>query len=230
MWVWNDLLVALIYLGGTPSVAPMTVTISNLVNSLGGNWQVLTAGELHMRKQRVQTPNAPQRNETQVEINRVDNYAQRESVRIVNWGAQAQPMGGWALASVRSGDIFVFPTNITLEPQAAITVHSGASARDAPPNDLFWTDRQVWNNDGDMAVLFDPNGNEADRYIYPDERTVGSMATHRKRLLRDGATWCIVDEGRGNYDLFVQRVQLYAGLESRQEAARSDRNRACYPW
>jgi len=43
LWVWNDLLVALIYLGGTPSVAPMTVTISNLVNSLGGNWQVLTA-------------------------------------------------------------------------------------------------------------------------------------------------------------------------------------------
>jgi alpha-glucoside transport system permease protein len=43
MWVWNDLLVALIYLGGTPSVAPMTVTISNQVNSLGGNWQVLTA-------------------------------------------------------------------------------------------------------------------------------------------------------------------------------------------
>lgn len=43
MWVWNDLLVALIYLGGTPSVAPITVTISNQVNSLGGNWQVLTA-------------------------------------------------------------------------------------------------------------------------------------------------------------------------------------------
>ncbi len=43
MWVWNDLLVALIYLGGSPSVAPLTVTISNLVNSLGGNWQVLTA-------------------------------------------------------------------------------------------------------------------------------------------------------------------------------------------
>lgn len=43
MWVWNDLLVALIYLGGYPSVAPMTVTISNLVNSLGGGWQLLTA-------------------------------------------------------------------------------------------------------------------------------------------------------------------------------------------
>ncbi len=43
LWVWNDLLVALIYLGGRPSVAPMTVTVSNLVNSLGQNWQLLTA-------------------------------------------------------------------------------------------------------------------------------------------------------------------------------------------
>jgi alpha-glucoside transport system permease protein len=43
MWVWNDLLVALIYLGGTPQVAPMTVTISNMVNSYGGGWEYLTA-------------------------------------------------------------------------------------------------------------------------------------------------------------------------------------------
>jgi alpha-glucoside transport system permease protein len=43
LWVWNDLLVALIYLGGYPSVAPMTVTVSNLVSSLGQNWQLLTA-------------------------------------------------------------------------------------------------------------------------------------------------------------------------------------------
>jgi len=43
MWVWNDLLVALIYLGGTPQVAPMTVTISNLVNSYGGGWEFLTS-------------------------------------------------------------------------------------------------------------------------------------------------------------------------------------------
>lgn len=43
LFVWNDLLIALIYLGGYPSVAPMTVTISNLVNSLGGGWQLLTA-------------------------------------------------------------------------------------------------------------------------------------------------------------------------------------------
>jgi len=43
MWVWNDLLIALIYLGGSPDVAPMTVNISNLVNSYGSGWQLLTA-------------------------------------------------------------------------------------------------------------------------------------------------------------------------------------------
>ena len=43
MWVWNDLMIALIYLGGKPSVAPMTLTIANLTNSLGQGWQLLTA-------------------------------------------------------------------------------------------------------------------------------------------------------------------------------------------
>lgn len=43
MWVWNDLLVALIYLAGSPAVQPMTVTISSMVNSYGGGWEYLTA-------------------------------------------------------------------------------------------------------------------------------------------------------------------------------------------
>jgi len=43
MWVWNDLLVALIFLGGRPERAPLTLTIANLVNSYGSNYQVLTA-------------------------------------------------------------------------------------------------------------------------------------------------------------------------------------------
>jgi alpha-glucoside transport system permease protein len=43
MWVWNDLLVALIILGGTPDVAPLPVQISSLVSSLGQGWHLLTA-------------------------------------------------------------------------------------------------------------------------------------------------------------------------------------------
>jgi len=43
MWVWNDLLVALIFLGGNPDRAPMTLTVANLVGQYGENYPVLTA-------------------------------------------------------------------------------------------------------------------------------------------------------------------------------------------
>ena len=42
LWVWNDLLVALILLGD-PNLAPMTLTITNLVSSFGSQYQLLTA-------------------------------------------------------------------------------------------------------------------------------------------------------------------------------------------
>lgn len=43
LWVWNDLLVALVYLGGTFDVAPLTVRLTNLVGSQGQDWPILTA-------------------------------------------------------------------------------------------------------------------------------------------------------------------------------------------
>lgn len=42
LWVWNDLLVALIFLGD-PELAPMTLRISSLVSSFGTQYQLLTA-------------------------------------------------------------------------------------------------------------------------------------------------------------------------------------------
>ncbi|MEB3192165.1 MAG: carbohydrate ABC transporter permease [Snowella sp.] len=44
LWVWNDLLIALVYLGGTADVAPVTIQLSNLVGSRGQDWYLLTAG------------------------------------------------------------------------------------------------------------------------------------------------------------------------------------------
>ena len=41
--VWNDLLVALVYMGSSPN-RPMTVILTQLVTSFGGGWQFLTAG------------------------------------------------------------------------------------------------------------------------------------------------------------------------------------------
>ena len=44
LWVWNDLLIALVYLGGTEDVAPVTIQLSNMVGSRGQDWYLLTAG------------------------------------------------------------------------------------------------------------------------------------------------------------------------------------------
>jgi alpha-glucoside transport system permease protein len=43
LWVWNDLLVALIYVGGAQEVAPLTVNLANLTTSLGQGSNLLTA-------------------------------------------------------------------------------------------------------------------------------------------------------------------------------------------
>ena len=43
LWVWNDLLVALVYLGGESSNHPLSVVLANLTTSFGGGWQFLTA-------------------------------------------------------------------------------------------------------------------------------------------------------------------------------------------
>lgn len=46
VWTWNDLLTALIFLGGFRDVAPMTVAVSGLVASRGNGWEVLTAAAM----------------------------------------------------------------------------------------------------------------------------------------------------------------------------------------
>jgi alpha-glucoside transport system permease protein len=43
LWVWNDLLVAYVFLGGTQDVQVLTLNLANLVGSRGENWQLLTS-------------------------------------------------------------------------------------------------------------------------------------------------------------------------------------------
>jgi alpha-glucoside transport system permease protein len=43
LWVWNDLLVAYVFLGGTREVQVLTLALANLVGSRGENWHLLTA-------------------------------------------------------------------------------------------------------------------------------------------------------------------------------------------
>lgn len=44
LWVWNDLLVALVFLGSAPEVAVMTQVLQEMIGSRGQDWHLLTAG------------------------------------------------------------------------------------------------------------------------------------------------------------------------------------------
>ena len=43
LWVWNDLLVAYVFLGGTPDTRVVTIALANLVGARGENWHLLTS-------------------------------------------------------------------------------------------------------------------------------------------------------------------------------------------
>jgi alpha-glucoside transport system permease protein len=44
LWVWNDLLVALVFAGGSPDVSPLTVRLAALAGERGQDWYLLSAG------------------------------------------------------------------------------------------------------------------------------------------------------------------------------------------
>jgi len=43
LWVWNDFLVAIVFLGGTPDVSVVTIRLAELVGSRGQDWHILTS-------------------------------------------------------------------------------------------------------------------------------------------------------------------------------------------
>ena len=43
LWVWNDFLVAYVFLGGTAEVRVLTIALADLVGSRGENWHLLTS-------------------------------------------------------------------------------------------------------------------------------------------------------------------------------------------
>ena len=44
VWVWNDLLVAMVFLGTEPNVAVLTQRLLNMIGTRGQDWHLLTAG------------------------------------------------------------------------------------------------------------------------------------------------------------------------------------------
>jgi hypothetical protein len=96
-------------------------------------------------------------------------------------------------------------------PNMVIAIRSGQGAEDDPPRALFWTEQQVWNNQGDVAVLSDADGREVDHHAYPHQRILGKGMQRRRRLQRAVETWRVVDEPLSRASEPIRRVRRPMG-------------------
>jgi len=101
-----------------------------------------------------------------VRILEVYNYSTIEYVRLANQGTAAQDMGGWSVSGSKGDERYVFPGGYVLAAGAGVRLHSGTGGVDAPPADIYWTTKNVWNNDGETVYLWNAQSAQVDSYSY----------------------------------------------------------------
>lgn len=95
-----------------------------------------------------------------------------EYVTLENRGQRSQDVTGWKIQSYRGSDCgpadqwYTFPNFYVLASGASVRVHSGPEAEENPPTDLFWTFSRMWNDQGDVGVLYNARDEEISRYCY----------------------------------------------------------------
>jgi len=84
-------------------------------------------------------------------------HLDQETVTLRNNQESPIDLSGWTLRDGSSVHRFVFPAGFELLPGTGVTVHTGCG-RDGS-EDLHWcADGPIWNNEGDIVMLFDDSG------------------------------------------------------------------------
>ncbi len=87
-----------------------------------------------------------------------------EYVLITNSAATVIDLSGWTLRDFADRHIFTFPA-FSLAPGAEVRIWTRQGSDDAA--NLYWAQRRaVWNNEGDTAVICDPEGAQVTSYTY----------------------------------------------------------------
>jgi len=96
----------------------------------------------------------------------VYNEGRRQYVEIANLGNAAQDLGGWSVSGSKEDERYQFPGGYTLAAGARVRLYSGDGGVDAPPGEIWWVKKCVWNSDGETVFLWDSSGGEVDSYRY----------------------------------------------------------------
>jgi competence protein ComEC len=82
----------------------------------------------------------------------------KEIAFIKNMDTKDITMTDWKLVSVNGNQTFHFPDGFVLKAGQTVLITSGPNAAEKLPSKLFWTEKNIWNNSGDSAKLYDPFG------------------------------------------------------------------------
>lgn len=91
-------------------------------------------------------------------------YFDEEAITITNHGTSNVNMTGWTLVSVEGNQIYTFPDGFVLNKGASVKITSGPNAENQFPTHLKWTDGYICNNDGDIAELYNSEGEKVSEY------------------------------------------------------------------
>ena len=139
---------------------------------------VILAAEVRARADRVGVWNetscggaaTPQVSITGVEWNpagRDEENLDGEFVTIRNDSDAVVDLTGWVLRDESTANRFEFPNGFSLMPNGEVRVVVGCSSA---ANQLAWcSDRPIWNNAGDTALLMSPEGRIVDLFRYRDD-------------------------------------------------------------
>ena len=93
-----------------------------------------------------------------------DEHLNDEYVTITNDGVKPVNLAGWTLRDESSRNRYSFKGS-NLKPGENVTVRTGCG--EDRSDTVYWcSERSVWSNDGDTAILQDRHSNVADRWTY----------------------------------------------------------------
>lgn len=93
-----------------------------------------------------------------------DERLDDEYVTISNEGTMPMNLAGWTLRDESSQNRYVF-NDLTLKPGVSVTIRTGCG--EDRPDIVYWcSERSIWSNGGDTAIIQDHHGNVADRQTY----------------------------------------------------------------
>jgi hypothetical protein len=109
-----------------------------------------------------------------LKIDSIWPYGPEERVYIGEYSEASQDMAGWRLHSVVGDQWYDFVADepvcygieIVSGPDAECEVLTPWSIHYIPPGCYVWTLQSVWNDAGDIAVLYNASGQVVDEYCY----------------------------------------------------------------